>query len=207
MNAEISRAVRAARKPLREQRDAWKLAAFVLFIISISINLFSFYFIFNQDEKISRKDSEILELKQENLRIKSLLQLAHEDAKDITDIYISKLKEERALRKQAEAYEAVGAYRYIGECTVTAYCPCEQCCGQWADGLTATGIPAGPGIVAVDPDIIPLGSTVIIDGHRYLAADTGSSVKGQHIDICMTSHRDATEFGTQSAEVWVVENG
>lgn len=84
----------------------------------------------------------------------------------------------QARAEQAAAYEAVGAYRYIGECTITAYCPCEECCGRWADGVTATGLPAGPGVVAVDPEVIPLGSTVIIDGQRYLAADTG--VTGNH---------------------------
>ncbi len=72
---------------------------------------------------------------------------------------------------------------------------------RWADGLTATGLPAGPGVVAVDPEIIPLGSTVIIDGQRYLAADTG--VTGKHVDICMTEHEDTVEAGVRTADVWV----
>ena len=101
------------------------------------------------------------------------------------------------------AYESVETYQYIGECTVTAYCPCETCCGQWADGLTATGIPAEQGIVAVDPEVIPLGSTVVINGQEYLAADTG--VKGQAIDICMADHQAAVEFGVQMAVVWLTQ--
>lgn len=108
----------------------------------------------------------------------------------------------QARAEQAAAYEAVGAYRYIGECTITAYCPCEECCGRWADGVTATGLPAGPGVVAVDPEVIPLGSTVIIDGQRYLAADTG--VTENRVDICMTSHEDTVAHGVRTAEVWVV---
>ena len=103
--------------------------------------------------------------------------------------------------EQAAAYEAIGAYQYIGECTITAYCPCEECCGRWADGLTATGLPAGPGVVAVDPEVIPLGSTVIIDGQRYLAADTG--VTGKHVDICLPDHEDTVAHGVRIAEVWV----
>ena len=109
----------------------------------------------------------------------------------------------QARAEQAVAYEAVGAYTYIGECTVTAYCPCETCCGQWADGLTATGLPAMPGIVAVDPEVIPLGSTVVIDGQKYLASDTG--VTGLHVDVCAASHQEAEGFGVQTAEVWVAE--
>ena len=109
--------------------------------------------------------------------------------------------DKQARAEQAAAYEMAGAYQYVGECTITAYCPCAGCCGRWADGLTATGLPAGPGVVAVDPEIIPLGSTVIIDGQRYLAADTG--VKGKHVDICMTEHEDTVAHGVRTAEVWV----
>ena len=96
---------------------------------------------------------------------------------------------------------------YVGEFTVTAYCPCAECCGHWADGLTATGIPASGGIVAVDPAVIPLGSTVIIDGQQYLAADTGSGVDGMHIDICTNSHQEAEAFGKRTAAVWVIPGG
>ena len=109
----------------------------------------------------------------------------------------------QARAEQAAAYEAVGTYQYVGECTVTAYCPCAACCGQWADGLTATGLPAMPGIVAVDPEVIPLGSTVVIDGQKYLASDTG--VTGLHVDVCAASHQEAEGFGVQTAEVWVAE--
>ncbi len=112
-------------------------------------------------------------------------------------------EELEARSAQAAAYEAVGAWEYIGECTITYYCPCEACCGKWADGLTSTGLPAGPGIVAVDEDVIPLGSTVIIDGQQYLAADTG--VKGRHVDICMADHAATVAAGVRAAEVWVAE--
>lgn len=110
--------------------------------------------------------------------------------------------EQRAREAQAAAYKAVSGYRFIGECTVTYYCPCSECCGRWADGLTATGIPASAGVVAVDPEIIPLGSTVLIDGQRYLAADTG--VTGKHVDICLEDHAATVEAGVGSAQVWVV---
>lgn len=94
-------------------------------------------------------------------------------------------------------------YRYMGEFTITAYCPCEKCCGKWADGLTASGLPAEEGIIAVDDSIIPLGSTVLIDGQEYLAADTGGAIKNNRIDIYMSDHSSALEFGKQKAEVLV----
>ena len=54
----------------------------------------------------------------------------------------------------------------------------------------------------MDPEIIPLGSTVIIDGQRYLAADTG--VKGKHVDVCMMEHAATVEAGVRTADVWVI---
>lgn len=110
-------------------------------------------------------------------------------------------RDRQARAEQAAAYEAMEAWMYLGEFTVTAYCPCAECCGRWADGVTATGLPAGPGIVAVDQNVIPLGSTVVIDGQAYLAADPG--VTGNHVDICVTDHRAAEAFGVRTEEVWV----
>lgn len=110
--------------------------------------------------------------------------------------------------RQAREFEALGVYQYIGVCTLTAYC-CESkdnphICGT-GDGLTATGLPVTPGVVAVDPSIIPLGSTVIINGVSYLAADTG--VTGYHIDIAIQTHEEASDFGVFSAAVWIIPPG
>ena len=114
--------------------------------------------------------------------------------------------EAEARQAQAEAYEAIGAYQYIGECTVTYYCceAYEHVCGD-GDGLTATGIPVTPGVVAVDPEVIPLGSTVIIDGQAYLAADTGGAVRGSHVDIAVATHQEAEDLGTTTTKVWIIE--
>ena len=100
----------------------------------------------------------------------------------------------------------MGAWEYIGECRLTAYCcePYAHVCGT-GDGLTATGIPVTPGIAAVDPAVIPLGSTLIIDGQRYLAADVGGAVVGQTVDIAVATHQEAVEFGVQRAPVWIVK--
>ena len=113
---------------------------------------------------------------------------------------------EEAARAQAMAnYEALDGYRYIGECRITHYC-CESkgnphICGT-GTGLTATGVPVAPGMVAVDPKVIPLGSTVIINGISYLATDTG--VKGNAIDIAVPTHDEALDLGTYKADVWVI---
>lgn len=94
-------------------------------------------------------------------------------------------------------------YEYLGEFTITAYCPCEKCCGPWTDGITAMGTTAEPGVIAVDPQIIPLGSVVLIDGQEYRAEDTGGAIKGNRIDRYMNSHDEALDYGIHVSEVYI----
>lgn len=196
-NVEISRAVRAAVRPVREQRDMWRRAAVGVLALSLAGNVILYGIAWSRE---ARHREETAQLRTELRNVEAVRDDALEELGRMANDYALEAK---ARREQAEAYEAVGAYRYIGECTITAYCPCEQCCGRWADGVTASGLPAGPGIVAVDPEVIPLGSTAVIDGQRYLAADTGSGVEGLHIDICMGSHEETVAHGVRTADVWV----
>ena len=94
---------------------------------------------------------------------------------------------------------------YLGEFRLTAYCPCSKCCGQWADGITSTGVTAEAGrTIAVDPSVIPYGTEVIVNGHKYIAEDCGSSIKGNRIDIYFNTHDEAWDFGVQYADVYIV---
>lgn len=111
----------------------------------------------------------------------------------------------KSAQAQAQSNNmAGGQYISLGEFTLTSYCNCEKCCGKWADGITASGLPAEPGIIAVDPQIIPLGSHVMIDGEEYLAADTGGAINGNRIDVFCEDHQSALEYGVQSHEVYLV---
>jgi 3D (Asp-Asp-Asp) domain-containing protein/peptidoglycan hydrolase CwlO-like protein len=68
--------------------------------------------------------------------------------------------------------------------------------GYCLKGSTATGLPVGPGIVATDPSVIPLGTRMTIPGYgEGVAADTGGSVQGRHIDVWIKSCSDAAAFG------------
>lgn len=93
----------------------------------------------------------------------------------------------------------------LGEFTTYGYCACAKCCGKWAEyGLTATGTnPEAMRTVAVDPDVIPLGSLLLIGGVSYIAEDTGAGINGQAIDIFYPTHEMALEHGVQRAEVWL----
>lgn len=90
----------------------------------------------------------------------------------------------------------------LGIFRITAYCSCSNCCGK-CDGITATGTKVTEGrTIAVDPNVIPYGTEVIINGHTYIAEDCGGAVNGNSIDIYMDSHQEALEFGVQYLEVF-----
>ena len=96
-------------------------------------------------------------------------------------------------------------YTCLGEFKLTAYCPCARCCGH-ETGITATGTVATAGrTIAVNPNVIPYGSTVYIEGYgTYIAEDTGGFAPTT-IDIFFDSHDAALQFGVQYATVYIVE--
>ena len=66
----------------------------------------------------------------------------------------------------------------LGVFKITHYCACPICCGEYSNGITASGTTAQAGrTIAVDPSLIPLGSSVVINGHTYVAEDTGGAIK------------------------------
>ena len=68
--------------------------------------------------------------------------------------------------------------------------------GYCLRGTTSTGLPVGPGIVAVDPTVIPLGTRMTIPGYgEGVAADTGGAIKGARIDVWIASCAKAAAFG------------
>ena len=99
----------------------------------------------------------------------------------------------------------------LENCTITFYCNERRphICGT-GDGIAADGTPAlAWATCAVDPEVIPLGGTVMVDlgdgyGLRTLVAnDTG--VKGNSLDICVGSHAEAEQLGRRAATVYWCE--
>lgn len=78
--------------------------------------------------------------------------------------------------------------------TITSYC---------LRGIGRAGVQVGPGTVAVDPDYIALWSTLTIEGLEgvYTALDTGSGVKGFHLDLWQSDCQAALEWGRQTRMV------
>jgi uncharacterized protein YabE (DUF348 family) len=92
----------------------------------------------------------------------------------------------------------------------TAYTAnCNGCSGVTATGLDLKANP-GSNVVAVDPNVIPLGSIIEIKHNgrilgQYRAADTGGAITGRKIDIFMAERSDALRWGRKSVQVRIVK--
>jgi len=78
-------------------------------------------------------------------------------------------------------------------------------CGG-CSGTTASGRPAGHGVVAVDPRVIPLGTRMYIPGYGHaIAGDTGGAIRGNRIDLGFDSTAQAYQFGRRSVTVYLIK--
>jgi 3D (Asp-Asp-Asp) domain-containing protein len=83
----------------------------------------------------------------------------------------------------------------------TAYVPwCSGC-----SGITKLGMHAGHGVVAVDPNVIPLGSRLYVPGYgAAVAGDTGGAIHGNRIDLGFNDLGEALRFGRRPITVYVL---
>ncbi|MEK4306499.1 MULTISPECIES: 3D domain-containing protein [Oceanobacillus] len=88
----------------------------------------------------------------------------------------------------------------------TAYtADCNGCSGVTATGVDLNQDPNAK-VIAVDPNVIPLGSEVYVEGYGYAtAADTGGAINGNKIDLHVPSQDEAVNFGRQQVNVTIVE--
>lgn len=91
---------------------------------------------------------------------------------------------------------------------VTAYCPCDYCCGDWADGITANGhvIKQGDRFVAADRRY-SFGTKLLIPGYNssqiVKVFDRGGAIKNNRLDVFFNTHQEALEWGVQHLDVKV----
>jgi uncharacterized protein YabE (DUF348 family) len=70
---------------------------------------------------------------------------------------------------------------------------------------TATGIQPRYGVVAVDTSVIPMGTKLYIEGYGYAtAADTGSAINGNDIDLFFNSFTQCMLWGRRSVKVYII---
>lgn len=171
----------------------------------------------NKEEIINNKDEE----NKESIRNNILEKMENEETQKNNEYGINN-KEEIIVEQKANTYteEPPVEYKKVIEAKATAYCLCKKCCGKSEThpeyGVTASGLKIVPGtnmkVIAVDPNIIPLGTKVYVEGlngakdYGYaIAADTGSAIKSLKIDLYMETHQKAYQWGIKNVKVYVIE--
>ncbi|KUK11493.1 MAG: M23B-like peptidase [Clostridia bacterium 41_269] len=75
-------------------------------------------------------------------------------------------------------------------------------------GITATGVKAQRGVVAVDPSVIPFGTRMYIPGYGYgIALDTGGAIKGERIDLFFDTVEEAKQWGRRWVTIQLLGRG
>ena len=87
---------------------------------------------------------------------------------------------------------------------ITAYCPCEKCCGK-ATGRTAMGTRATAGRTVAASAKFAFGTKLNINGHVYTVEDRGGAINGNKIDIFVNSHAEALAWGVRYLPVSVAQ--
>jgi 3D (Asp-Asp-Asp) domain-containing protein len=88
--------------------------------------------------------------------------------------------------------------------SVTAYC---------TGRITQSGARVKPGMAAADPRVLPVGSTVRVDGQGraydgvYTVTDTGREIQGRELDLYLSSCDEAEQFGRRTMSVAVIRRG
>lgn len=125
--------------------------------------------------------------------------------------------EESTFIEPVPAYEEVVIEEYIdttettlislGEFKITVYDACEYCSSEWGTQLARPCSDGHSAIenhtVAVDPEVIPYGTRLLIDGIEYVAEDCGGAVKGNVIDVYVEDCENS--FGRKFSEVFIIE--
>ena len=102
-------------------------------------------------------------------------------------------------------------YKKVIEMRATAYDASYESNGHWG-AVTAIGTKLRPGVVAVDPRVIPLRSKVYVEGTdswgdygQAVAEDVGGAIKGNRIDLFYSSRDTVKRFGRRNVKVYVLE--
>ena len=94
---------------------------------------------------------------------------------------------------------------FYGVCTITHYDNGPCCCGKWAGGNTASGVPPTTNHT-VAHNYLPFGTRVLINGQEYVVEDRGDSnmAGGMWFDIYVSTHSEANARGMYNTEVYII---
>ncbi|WP_071396747.1 G5 and 3D domain-containing protein [Bacillus tuaregi] len=173
----------------------------------------SFAVVTQKDENLDKGSEKVLTPGQEGL-VSREYEVTKENGQEVSRVVLN----ETVLKDKVDQVVAVGAKEITAlasrgsesgrEMYVTATAYTASCSG--CSGITATGVNlhANPGakVIAVDPRVIPLGSKVYVEGYGYaVAADTGGAIKGNKIDVFISSKQAAYQWGRKTVKIKVLD--
>lgn len=99
------------------------------------------------------------------------------------------------------------AYRNVFRSRTTAYWAVNGIGKTYtASGRKAVRDPEGFSTVAVDPDVIPFGTKLFIEGYGFaIAAESGSAIKGNIIDVFFDTKREALDWAVKNVNVYLLK--
>lgn len=89
--------------------------------------------------------------------------------------------------------------------TASAYDGSYECNYPYYGQPSYIGLPLARGIVAVDPNVIPMGTRLYVEGYgEAIAADQGGAIKGNRIDLYFDTHQQALNWGLKTVKVTIL---
>ncbi|PGK32313.1 peptidoglycan-binding protein [Priestia megaterium] len=131
-------------------------------------------------------------------------QAAQEQAQKEQEQAQAAAQEQAAQQQQQQSQQQASGKSMTVE--ATAYTAnCAGCSGTTATGVNLKSNP-NQRVIAVDPSVIPLGSKVYVEGYgQAVAADTGGAIKGNRIDVFVSSDSAAQDWGRRSVKITVID--
>jgi uncharacterized protein YabE (DUF348 family) len=125
-----------------------------------------------------------------------------EESKDRVVVLGTKAAQPVSTVSVSRGNDSVAKEFYVNSTAYTA--SCNGCSGTTATGVNLRANPNAK-VIAVDPSVIPLGTKVYVEGYGYaVAADTGSAIKGNKIDVFLSSKSAAYRWGSKRVKIKIL---
>ncbi|WP_415818392.1 ubiquitin-like domain-containing protein [Mesobacillus thioparans] len=174
----------------------------------------SYAVITQKDSKLEKGKQKVVTEGQEGLLSKEY-EVVLENGKEVS----RKLVSEKTMKEKKDKVVAMGTKVIVAQVSrgssepagnefyvsSTAYTAnCNGCSGYTSTGINLRANPNAK-VIAVDPSVIPLGTKVYVEGYGYaIAADRGSAIKGNKIDVFFASKSDAYRWGRKKVKIKIL---
>lgn len=136
-------------------------------------------------------------------KIKISEEIVKEPVDKIVQVQSNVITSRGSVTSREEVANANNSSSNVKIYKITAYCSCSKCCGGHATGYTASGTKATAGRTVAAPANFAFGTKIIINGKEYVVEDRGGAIKGNRIDMYVSSHAQALAWGVKYLPVQV----